>query len=162
MECTPSYLLELGKLVIPSLIITYGWTKVHNLSILRDQDKARREMVSTSADALCSLVDTIHDEALLYHSQTRDKSKEAKIKMLLQDFTFRVTSLNKIASEDLCRSIWTHVIPLRKAITGNHFEDEHLKPLNENSNQVETIAEATLSIKRSLVELKHAQFPLNI
>lgn len=160
MECTPSYWLELSKLVIPSIIIACGWAVVHKLSISRDQDKARREMVSASADALCSLIDIIHKEALLYHSQVRDKAKEAKIKMHLQDFNYRVTSLNKIAYESLCKPTWELVIPFRRAITGKHFEDEHTSTLDEGNIQLEWIAEATLGIKRALIELKHAQFPL--
>ena len=150
---------EITRLLIPSIIIAVGWAVVHKLSITRDQDKARKEMITSSADSLCELADDIYGLATTYHSSSRDKTVEAKIKMLLQDLNIRVSGLSRIAEEKLCIPIWNQVISFRRAVTGLHFEDEHLEPIEFPSDQFDSITNTVLGIKRQLIELKHSQFP---
>lgn len=152
--------IEIIRFIITGLFIVAGWIVVHKLSIKREQDKARKEMAITSADTLCELIEGINELATQYHSNERNTNSEAKIKMLLQDLNIRVTALNKIVEEDLCKPIWDEVINYRRAITGSHFEDEHLAATKPPSNQLDLITETTLSIKRKLINLKHSQFSI--
>ncbi|MGA0571158.1 hypothetical protein ACO2Q9_10605 [Variovorax sp. VNK109] len=141
-------------------VVALGWYVVHNLSSGRDRDKARREMVATSAEGLSNALTDLLTEARNYHLSARNVTSELKIKMTLQDISMRVIALSDIESDQKiltpCRS---ELSALRRAISARHFEDEHIAPLNEADPQYQEIAEATLRAKRALLTVKHKQFP---
>ena len=141
-----------------AVIVVAGWYVVHILSVNRDRDKARRETIVAASDALSTLVNTLLADARAYHSAERDISDELLIKMAIQDISLQLTSLSDIFSNTStlahCR---TRVLRLRRAITGAHFEDEHLSPLADNDRQYQVMAEAALELKRVLIQIKHQQ-----
>lgn len=154
-----SFWIELGKLSIPSVLVIVGWMVANSLAKNRERDKARRDMIAKSSDSLCDSIDKIFELANEYHSKERDRKLEAKLKMTLQDLTERVSSLSQITQDcDEPQGCIALSVGFRQAITMSHFEDEHLGPLESNVVS-ENIASTSLALKRSLVALKHAQFP---
>ena len=155
----PSGWVEFVKWLGQAAVVGIGWAVVHHLSARRDLDKARREMTAKSADGLADALSSILTEARSYHLNGRDQKLELALKMALQDVAMRVQALSDICPEKAalarCRAA---VAALRRATTGQHFEDEHLGPLPENAQQLEEIADAVLRAKRDLLGLKHLQF----
>lgn len=155
-----SFGIELARFALPATLVIVGWIVVNHLAVKREMDKSRREMIAKSADGLCETVDTLFEDANDYHSSARDQKLEVKIKIALSDLSQRVASLMQITQDtSKLTPCLTAVVKLRQSVTGKHFEDEHIEPLS-NSSLHEEIAEASLAMKRSLVELKHSQFPL--
>lgn len=151
--------LEIAKLSIPSILVIVGWIVANHLAKNRERDKARRDMIAKSSDSLCELIDKIFETANDYHSSDRNKKLESKLKIALQDLTERISSLSQLTFEcDKPEDCVQLSVAFRQAVTGRHFEDEHLGIL-ESQGIHENIASASLALKRGLVELKHAQFP---
>ena len=151
--------IELGKLSIPSVLVVAGWMVANTLAMKRERDKARRDMIAKSSDSLCDSIDKIFEVAIEYHSTERNRKLETKLKISLQDLTERVSSLSQITQDcDEPQRCIALSVGFRQAITRSHFEDEHLGPLESNV-EYENIASTSLALKRSLVALKHAQFP---
>lgn len=151
---------DFGAWVGQALVVGGGWWVVHRLSSSRDRDKARREMLAHSADLIAERLDDIHADARAYHLAERDVATETRIKMALQDALMQAAGLSDLSRDDAtltrCRA---EISSLRRAITGDHFEDEHLGPLPEAAKQFQQIADAFLRAKRALLNLKHRQFP---
>jgi hypothetical protein len=145
-----------------ALIVVFGWLVVHKLSAKRDLDKARRELVARSADDLSSALNNVLTDGIRYHRSERDQTSELHLKMTLQDLGFRVSELSQICTEGAllarCRA---DIAATRKAVTGKHFEDEHEGPLPESDPQLQSIADAVLRAKRSLLSIRYKQFPAN-
>lgn len=143
-----------------ALVVGIGWFVVHRLSAARDRDKSRREMVVKSTDSLSDGLNTLFSSARDYHLNSRSVETELAIKMALQDLSMRVASLSEVFSDQSvlapCRA---DIVAVRRAISGRHFEDEHEGPLPESDQQYQAIAEAVLQAKRTLLKVKHRQFP---
>lgn len=146
--------------IIQILGLILGWVIVHKLSAMRDIDKARREMISKAADGLNEDTTKLFSTAKDYHTKTRDITLEDSLKMTLQDVSMRTSILNNVCSDSLeltsCRRA---ILELKKAITSEHFEDEHTAPILSSSDQVKAVAEGILRTKRAFQELKQKQFP---
>lgn len=157
----PAALGEFFKWVGQAAVVGIGWYVVHRLSVHRDRDKARRDLVTKSVDGLIDSLDVLLVAARTYHLQARDINAEMMLKMTLQDMGMRVNSMsivcNEVSALSACRA---EVTALRRAITGSHFEDEHQAPLIESDQQIEDIADVVLRAKRQLLRLKHLQFPV--
>lgn len=152
--CNSGYQFFQALLQIGSIFL--GWWVVHHLSIKRDIDKSRRDTISSSVDKLCELVDKIVIAAHDYHSSERDSQNENFLKRSLQDLSVRASSLKDLLDYDKCKPIWLSVVNLKRSITGQHFEDEHIGKLDKKNIQFESIAEYELELKRNLFELKHS------
>lgn len=156
----PSAIAEVLKFLAQAVIVGLGWFVVHRLSAQRDRDKARRELVVKSTDSLDSQVDTLFAVAKRYHLVARDVSAELQLKMMLQDLATRTVALSALCDTEAnlapCRA---EIGALRRAITGQHFEDEHLHALTDEHEQLQLIAEAVMRTKRAFTRLRHSQFP---
>lgn len=154
-EAGSAFLAWIGQ----ALVVGAGWYVVHRLTVNRDIDKARRETVVKSTDSLSEDIGKLLLEARTYHSNARDISAELRLKMALQDVAIKVNGLSDIFLEaPLLAQARSQILALRKATTGNHFEDEHLQPLDNASPQFQLMAEAALELKRSLLKIKNRQF----
>lgn len=138
-----------------------GWIIVHRQSSKRDIDKARREMIAKTADALSDDALAIFDAAKKYHLEERDLAAENSLKMLLQDLSIKTSLLGRVCPDEtelnLCRRA---ILELKQAITAEHFEDEHAAALPLASLQIASMVECILKTKRALLELKLKQFPV--
>lgn len=161
MSLLADFFIKNSSIIIQAVFIIVGWVIVHRLSSKRDVQKTRRDIISSSIDKMCELVNLIVDDANAYHAHVRDEKKENKIKRQLNDLSIRAASLADLISENSCDPIWQQIRKFRQAITGNHFEDEHVSELPSSNHQFELIAEYEISLKRTLFELKHAQFKLD-
>lgn len=151
-------ILEFLKVLIPAIFIISGWVIVHKLTVKRDLEKARRDILASSIDKLCEQINTVVQESQIYHLNSRDIPKENNIKRNLQDVSIRASSLKDLISIDSCQPIWTNLKNFKQAVTGQHFEDEHTEILSNQNEQFELIAEYELALKRALYDLKHVQF----
>lgn len=152
---------EFFKWVGQAVVVGFGWFVVHRLSAARDLDKARRELVAKSADGLSDALNTLLADARAYHLETRSIPAELQIKMALQDVTMRTIGLSEVCSDAAalaqCRA---DLALIRRAVTGQHFEDEHFEPLPESDQQFQAIGDGVFRAKRSFLKLKHLQFSL--
>lgn len=150
---------EFFKWVGQAIVVGLGWLVVHHLSVKRDRENSRREMLAASADGLAEALGALLAEGREYHLRGRSVSTELRIKMTLQDLAMRVSGLSDLCQETAhlasCRS---DIGAVRRAITGRHFEDEHIVQLHEADTQLESIADAVIRAKRSCLRLKHNQF----
>jgi hypothetical protein len=152
--------IEFLKWLGQAAVIVVGWTVVHRLSGQRDRDKARREMVAKSADSLSDAVSGLLMDARQYHLNSRDVRLELGIKIAFQDLAMRVQGLSYIcADEKSLASCGSAVLALWRSVTGQHFEDEHVAPLAESAEQLQSIADLAMKAKQRLLTLKHLQFP---
>ena len=151
--------LELLKFIAQAAVVGIGWWIVHRLSVARDREKARREMVAKSADGLIESAGVLLADARAYHLALRNTANELKIKMTIQDMAMRVVGLSAICADNTtlaaCRAA---IAASRRAITSAHFDDEHDAPLEDSNPQFDEIAESVLRTKRCLLKLKHTQF----
>jgi len=117
-------------------------------------------MVAKAVDELAVCAISIFLMATRYHTMARLMEEELRLKMDLQDMGMRLHQLGAVvdAAMDL-RACIAAIAELRKAITGQHFEDEHIAALGSGSPQIAEIVDAYLRLKRSLFALKIGQFP---
>lgn len=150
---------EFWKWVGQAVVVVIGWVVVHKLSTARDRDKSRREMVVKSADQLIDALTTHLAAAHDYHLKKRDVPTELKLKMALQDMAIRAQGLSDVLNDEQvlapCRA---EVALVRRAVTGQHFEDEHDGAVDDNAPQLQAIADSVLRAKRAFLRLKHRQF----
>ena len=132
---------------------------MHKLTVTRDKDKARREMIVKAVDSLLEDTNKIVSMAWKYHLDARDKRLENEVKMMLQDLSSKASMLSDISQNNselaACRSA---IIAMKKSITATHFEDEHIERLEEESPQIQSIASESLRVKQCFIKLKHKQF----
>jgi hypothetical protein len=161
MTVTESAVSEILKFGGQALIVALGWFVVHKLSIKRDTDKARREMVAKAADGLSDLTDQIFAMSIKYHmTADRDSASEASVLMKLSDLGCRLGSLASLVSEGSVLEECTHaVVGLRQAVTKQNFQDQHEAALTMESQTIQMISATVIKVKQVFLELKHSQFP---
>ena len=139
--------------------VVIGWGVVHWLTANRDREKSRREMVAASVDLLVEATGRIFIDARQYHSEPRDVALETELKVDLQDLSNSTRSLAMLSSDiallATCRSL---VRAFWKAITAEHFEDEHDGRLAQRCLQLELIAAQSLLLKQAFMNLKYQQW----
>lgn len=149
--------LDVLKIWAPLII---GWFIVHRLSAARDGDKSRREMIAKEADSLLEGATEIFLAAQRYHTNKRDLNNEQRLKIDLQDIGVRAHQLIEMVDEPLnIRFCVIAISELRKSITWDHFEGEHVEMLDASALQMAEIVDAYLRLKRALFSLKLSQFP---
>jgi hypothetical protein len=105
------------------------------------------------------MIDGLFVTALKYHTSERDIAGEQQIKMTLQNLSESLGGLSKFAKDPAqIRRCQGAVKGLRVAITGQHFEDEHLAPLGDAEPLLQSIGAARLQAKYNLSNLKFQQF----
>ena len=98
--------------------------------------------------------------ALKYHTHARDTGAEQTLKVTLQDFSSRISLLTEVSDNAVeLRQCRTALLSLKQAITGTHFEDEHVTPNAEGTEQVQLIAAEALRLRQCFQRFKHRQFP---
>ena len=141
--------------IIQIIFIALGWVVVHKLTTNRDNRKARIDLLSKEADAITGEILSLFELSLKYHKENRDISNENKIKMSLQDISARASMLTEICTDNqslsACRSA---ILRMKRSITAEHFEDEHSAPLDDRSQQINSIAGETLKAKQTFLRFK--------
>ncbi|WP_343734480.1 hypothetical protein [Acidovorax sp.] len=143
-----------------AVVVVAGWYVVHRLTVARDIDKSRREMIAKAADSLIENLTDLLSEIREYHLNDRDFAQELKIKSALQDAAMRTTGLHQVCKErDLISRCNSSLGAVRRAATMEHFEDEHTGPLGQRDRLFEDVAAAVVKAKQDILHLKHSQFP---
>lgn len=141
------------------LMLGFGWFIVHRLSLSRDRDKARREMLAKASDVIDGLIDKLLESGSSYHAKERDVLEENKIKIALKDVGNRISSLKLLCSDDDLADCRRKFIKLKQSITSSNFEYEHV-PIESYDNKIhQDISAAVVDMKFALNCLKFKQFP---
>ena len=146
--------------IFGALGIIGGWAAVHWLSQRRDRDKARRELIVKTCDAMSEQVARIMASAVKYHLATaRDIAVEIELNSGLKDLSAQLRLLNGVVKPkiDGVQSSGLHK-QFKQAITGRHFEDEHLGSLNALDPQINEAVAAASELRIYLSEIKFNQF----
>jgi hypothetical protein len=151
--------VEMLKIFLQLIFICIGWFVVHSFSSKRDLDKTKRDLFIKEAESLNDSVDEIFTLARQYHlDSSRDASKEADIKMKLQDLSHRLSLLNKTSlHSNLLDCASKSFVNFKRSITENNFEDEHHISLKEDSDQFQNIAGYAIDLKHMILNFKHSQ-----
>lgn len=161
MATDGSFARDVLSFVAQAVVVIVGWIVVDKLSSRRDFEKSRREMLTKSADELAAVVDKLLVDGRAYHLASRDETAEISLKLALQDLGLRTMALSDVCDDiaqlSACR---TGIAALRRAITGRHFEDEHLSTLLLHDEQLELIASEASRARHCYVRLKHRQYAL--
>ena len=140
--------------------IVGGWVVVHLLSRHRDRDKARRELIVKTCDAVSDQISKIMASAMKYHLATvRDVSLEIELNSGLKDLSAQLRLLNEVVRPkiDGVRSSAPHK-QLKQTITGRRYEDERTAPLDSADPQINEIIAAASELRLYLAEIKFNQF----
>jgi hypothetical protein len=158
---TASFEAEIAKFAAQACIVVAGWWVVNLLTVRRERDKARRELIVKNADALADAADKIFEAARKYHfAADRDVLGEITLKISLQDFGYRTSQLQTLTGDPTsANQLATCVARVRRSITHDHFEDQHDGSLDPTSDASQEMAAAVMEVKESLQALKHQQFP---
>jgi hypothetical protein len=150
---------EFLRFAYQATFVVGGWIVVHRLSLGRERDKSRREMISKSIDGLADSIDELLIEGREYHLADRDVEKEIRIKMTLQDLALRLGGLSELRCDhaQIAQSR-SALVRFKRALTGAHFEDEHEGKLPPGAEQVELIAADALRTKQLLLSIKHSLY----
>ena len=149
------FLKYLGQAVT----VVAGWVVVHRLSQQRERDKSRREMISKSIDGLAESIDKVLVDGRKYHLQDRDHELELRIKMALQDLALRLGGLSELqCPQTQIAPTRSALVRFKRALTEQHFEDEHEGKLEPGAEQIELIAAEALRTKQLLLSIKHGLY----
>lgn len=158
-EPSAAFVLEMAKFFAQAAVVVIGWWVVNRLTQSREQEKARKDMASKECDALSVLVDSFFAKSYEYHTTGRRVRSELLMKMEITDISYRLSNLNKLSiPPGTISALLTTLIRLKIAATGNHFEDEHMGAMNQEAVELADLAEASISLKSQLIEVKSALF----
>ena len=147
------------KFLGQAVTVVAGWVVVHRLSLQRERDKSRREMISKSIDSLAEAIDKVLIDGRKYHLQDRDRELELRIKMALQDLALRLAGLTELqCSHSQIAPARSALVRFRRSLTEHHFEDEHEGKLDPGAAQIELIAAEALKMKQLLLSIKHSLY----
>ncbi|NRR29274.1 hypothetical protein HSX11_03655 [Oxalobacteraceae bacterium] len=151
--------MEFVQQVLQFTAILAGWIVVHKLSVRREIDKGRRELVAKVTDELVNDIRELYLQAKEYHTNTRNTELSENIKFSLQDIATRANLLHGSVLNLADLRVCTQAISnLRRAITGEHFEDAHDGPKKISDSQMYKINQAALRAQRVHFNLKLKQF----
>lgn len=141
--------------------VILGWVVVHRLSMHRERDKSRREMVSKSIDGMAESIDKVLVDGRKYHLQDRDHELELRIKMVFQDLALRLSGLSDLqCTHAQIAPTRTALVRFKRSMTEKHFEDEHEGKLEPGAEQIELIAAEALRTKQLLLSIKHSLYTM--
>lgn len=154
-----TFAVEIAKFFAQAVVVVIGWWVVNDLTRSREKDKSRREMALQECDAISALVDSFFLKSYAYHTTERKIQSELLMKMEITHISYRLSNLEalKIPIAEIS-GLLTALIRLKRAATGNHFEDEHTIALGEESPELADLADAAVSLNRQLIEVKSTQF----
>lgn len=165
-SCAPPVLpKEPGLLiaVLPSLfsatVVVAGWYVVHRVQANRERRKHIREYVA----ALCDDLEVLEALAISYHTHNREVAKEQELISKLGRFEKACFTLPhflesqkffKAVPEEKLKIDAQLVQVLRKAMTLNHFGDEHTSALNDQDPFIQEIGLATVDMLDALERVR--------
>ena len=70
--------VEFARFVGQAIVVCVGWWVVHDLSLRRERDKARRDLVAKTTESMGDVVTSILIEGRAYHLQLRESASELR------------------------------------------------------------------------------------
>ena len=145
--------------MLPSFVsvvmVVVGWYVVNKLQSNRERRKQIREYVSD----LCNDLEGIEVLAIGYHTSLREESKEHEIISKLGRFEKACSTLPRfLQSQKYLKAVHPEKVEidghrlqvLRKAMTLNHFGDEHSGALNRQDEFVQNLELAAEEMQEAL------------
>ncbi|MCW5319645.1 hypothetical protein D5039_00145 [Verminephrobacter aporrectodeae subsp. tuberculatae] len=135
---------------IPSIIVVLGWAIVYQIQALQVRRKILREEIEKTRDVIIELGKT----AARFHMNPYSVEDHMSITSLLTDIERRYSMFPKIAKARrrfLPNAVEVgkievdpkHLVGLRQAITGTHFDDSAALALPHSDSQFKDISSAT-------------------
>lgn len=145
------------KFLIQSVLIMVGWWLVHILTNRRDKRKLIKENTLKLIDEALSNLEELTKLGVDYHTKAREQDVEFKIKNKVQTFSKHLYALESfIGTSQSTEKCTDSIKKLRQALTGKHFEDEHLGVLTFSDNVLQNIADISSIFRQNLIDLKFA------
>lgn len=154
---------ELFTTLLPSfvsaVIVVAGWYVVNKVQSNRERRKQIREYVSD----LCDDLEELETLTIGYHTTTREVAKEQKIISKLGRFEKACFALPRFLQS---QKYWKAVPPeklkidgqrvqvLRKAMTLNHFGDEHTEVLSHQDAHIQNLELASVEMHEALERVR--------
>src|SRR5580698_9380143 len=91
--------IGLGQFASNAAVVIIGWGIVHLLSARRDTQKARKDLVAGTSDALVAQITELFGSAREYHTKPRDIAVENHLKMTIQDIAQSMTGLKSMIED---------------------------------------------------------------
>jgi hypothetical protein len=145
---------------ISAVLVVVGWFVVNKAQSNRERRKQIREHVSS----LCSDLDDLEALAIGYHTSIREEAKEQEIISKLgriekacsmlprflksQKYLFKAVQPEKLKVEGRCIQV------LRKAMTLNHFGDEHTAALGHQDDYILNLELAAVEMRDALESVR--------
>lgn len=147
--------LTSATVIIGVLIAVTGWGVSHILTVRRDGDRFRREVLGKEVDMILAMVANTFDMALEYHTQDRNICLERKILIAIDRLSHRVQNLplTRLDQEQKSRAV-ERIIDYKIAITGKHFEGDHDGPIEGESNQLALCQFRAAELESTILELR--------
>lgn len=144
---------------VSAVLVVIGWYVVNKAQSNRERRKQIREYISD----LCDDLEELEALAILYHTAIRDESKESEIISKLGRFEkacstlprflqsqkyFKAVPYKKLIIDGQCLQV------LRKAITLNHFGDEHTRALSRQDTHIQNLELASVEVQEVLERVR--------
>ena len=160
MQITDSNGSGLASTMLPSavsaLLVVVGWFVVNKAQANRERRKQIREHVAD----LCDDLDELETLTIGYHTATRVEAKEQEIisklgrlekaSFMLPRFVEAQWRLFKAVRPRKLKMDGRRLQVLRKAMTLNHFGDEHTSPLGHQDDFIADLELAAMELRDAL------------
>lgn len=156
----PSLSTTMLPSAVSALLVVVGWFVVNKAQANRERRKQIREHVAD----LCDDLDELEALAIGYHTALREEAKEREIISKLgrlekacstltrfvdgQWCFFKAVGLKKLKMDGLRLQV------LRKAMTLNHFGDEHTLPLGHQDDYISELELASMEMRGALERVR--------
>ncbi|XAH23857.1 hypothetical protein AAFF27_01325 [Xylophilus sp. GW821-FHT01B05] len=144
---------------VSAVMVIVGWYVVNKAQSNRERRKQIREYVSN----LCDNLEELEALTIGYHTTTREEAKEQEIISKLGRFEKNCSALPRfIESQKYLKAVppeklkidGQHLQVLRKAMTLNHFGDEHTGALSRQNEYIMNLELASSNMQETLERVR--------
>lgn len=142
--------------IVGAIVAIIGWIVSHLLTVRRERDKVRRDMLTKDIDFTLDLTRITLEMVLDYHTSERSTQSERKILIQFERLGDRIISLplskpTQIDKDELSNLL----IDFKRAATEAHFQEEHDWKLSGSSEQLALCQYNAARLENGLLRIRH-------
>ncbi|MDH4867954.1 hypothetical protein SBO82_13375 [Alcaligenes nematophilus] len=146
----------LAGALVGAVVAIIGWIVSHLLTVRRERDKVRRDMLTKDIDFALDLTRITLEMVLDYHTSERSKQSERKILIQFDRLGDRIVNLPLSKSTEIGREELSNLmIDFKRAATGMHFQEEHDWKLSGSSDQLAFCQHNAARLESGLLRIRH-------